>query len=134
MIDSKILIDNTIPAGPELSLEIRGAILALHRAGFRWVQISYRLPGVSDDAAERLVKRTKEQTSPEEGILGQYKYLKGVPRSGRPSAIAPSDSQKLRDAILEDEDYQDMTFMEVVQELGIIAARSTIEKVLHQEH
>ena len=56
------MIDDMIPAGPELSLEIRGAILALHHAGLciGWVQIAYRLPGVSDDAAQRLVKRTKE--------------------------------------------------------------------------
>lgn len=81
-----------------------------------------------------MVKRTKQRTPLEEGIFGQYKYLKDMPRSGRPKVISSETSKQLRDAVLQDEVHQDMTFVEVAQELGIKAARSTIENVLHKEH
>jgi len=40
-----------MPAGPKLSLEIRGAILAQYHEGFGWVAIPEKLPNLSPDAA-----------------------------------------------------------------------------------
>jgi len=62
--------------------------------------------------------------------------LKDLPRFGRPEVIAKDSwqSNALRAAVLQDEEHQAMTFSEVAQELGIVTARSTIEKVMYEHH
>jgi len=110
-----------MPAGSELSLEIRGTILALYHEGFGWVAISEKLPNVSPDVARKLIKRVRGRTPPEEDIFRSYMYLKDLPRFGRPEIIAKDSwqSNALREAILQDEEHQDMTFSEVAQSLEL---------------
>ena len=66
----------------------------------------------------------------------QLHYLADLPRSGAPRVIPPGStvSKALAETAIMDEEHQDMTFSEVAQELGISAARSTLEKVMHEEH
>ena len=44
------------------------------------------------------------------------------------------ESLDLAATALMDDEHQEMTFPEVAQELGIKAARSTLEKVMHKHH
>ena len=120
----------------EVPLEIRGAIVALSTiAGFTQCRIAEALYLLQPTISAILAK-SREQTTEEDGPLGQFKYLRPAPRPGRPELILEGSevSLNLAATALMDEEHQKMTFPEIAQELGINVARSTLENVMHKHH
>ena len=120
----------------EVPLKIRGAIVALSTiAGFTQCRIAEALH-LLQPTVSAILARSREQTTEEEGPLGQFKHLTPIPRPGRPELILEGNevSLNLAATALMDEEHQEMTFPEVAQELGINVTRSTLEDVMHKHH
>ena len=128
--------DDRPPNRHEVPLEMRDAIVALNIiTRFSQCQIAKALC-LKQQTISDILARSAAQTTEEEGPLGQFKHLAYPTRPGRPELV-PEGSKESPDpaaTALMDDKHQEMTFPEVAQELGIKAARSTLEKVMHKHH
>ncbi|RPB07500.1 hypothetical protein P167DRAFT_579187 [Morchella conica CCBAS932] len=100
-----------------------------------WTEIS-KLLMVHPETARLICKRARENAPGEKTTRDLYTALEGQKRPGKPEIIPPESqvSTRLKEVALQDQEHREKKWVDIADEVGIVASRTTIERVMHNQH
>ena len=125
-----------VGSAARIYLAKRAAILTLNwKANWTFERIAADL-GVHESTASQIIQSAKNRAADLSDFEDILACLEDVHRGGREQRFpeGSAQSEALRACSQQDEEHWQMPFPDIAKELGIVAARSTIESVFHLQY